>query len=356
MKEETRLQRRTVLTATGTAALVGATGVATAQTASTVATAPIPDSPDAYAYPTMGVDDGETPTAIVYGNFKCPYTKGFVSGNFPAIIEEFVKTGRLKIQFYNLAYEPGTTSSYFISGSDPRCAAMGLGAWDEDPNSYWQFFAETFDDPPSGYVDYNELASRAQSAGVSNANEIADRVRSGKYHAEVEQVSAEAARDGVTYTPTLELAGDTTAPHHGTQAILTWIESRLNDEAVETTSTNTERTDDRSAAESGDTTDSDTQESGSNIDSDTPEPSGDTDSSTRETGSDTGSDTRESWGDTVSSDRDPNNTSNSMCESARSDENVIQTEMQNVNSSENGGAVWNDDGGSNDIWGVDEEC
>ena len=330
MQEETFIQRRNVLTATGTVALLGVAGVASGRTASTVANAPVPNSPDSHTYPTMGSGDG-TPTATVYGNFKCPYTKEFVSGNLQAIIDEFVTTGRLALRFYNLAYQPGDTSAHYISSSDPRCAAMGIGVWNEDPDSYWQFFAETFDDPPEGYVDYSELASRARSAGVSNADTIAKKARAGEYDAAVERISDEAGANGVTFTPTLELAGDTTAPHHGTQAILDWIESRLGDASANTGNAGSERTENRSADESGQQSE----------DATAPE----------ERASETSTDSSNTT-----------NTSGSTGESSETDEGVIDTEMKNADSGDNGNAIWSGNERCNDPWqstGLlesDDEC
>ncbi|MFC4541591.1 thioredoxin domain-containing protein [Halosolutus amylolyticus] len=221
------------MTATGTVSLLGIAGVAAGRS-SPIVDAPVPSDPDAYAYPTMGDDDA--PTATIYGNYKCPYTQEFVAGNLEAIVEEFVEPGRLALQFHNLAYEPGDTSAYYISSSDPRIAAVDVGVWDEDPDGYWRFHRETVADTPSGTVDYDDLEERLQSAGVANAEAIVDRARVGEYDDEVEQVAAAAAADDVSFTPTLELGGDTTAPHHDRDDILDWIEKRLGDDEQETDS------------------------------------------------------------------------------------------------------------------------
>ncbi|WP_306059402.1 thioredoxin domain-containing protein [Natronococcus wangiae] len=181
----------------------------------------------------MGTDT-DAPTATVYGNFKCPYTRDFVFGNLEPIIEEFVVTGRLTLEFSDLAYEPGSTSEYWISDSDPRIASAGLAVWDEDPDSYWQFYHDTFADAPTGYVDYDELASRARSADVSNVDALIDRAEAGAYDAAIERAAATADEDGISFTPQLELAGDTAAPHHDTRSILDWIEARLEDAPAET--------------------------------------------------------------------------------------------------------------------------
>ncbi|MFU8869983.1 DsbA family protein [Natronococcus sp.] len=224
MSRKSQTTRRSVLTATGAVSLLGLAGVASGSASS--GGVPIPDDADERTYPTVGTNS-DAPTASFYGNFKCPSSQGFVSGNLQEIVSEFVSEGLLNVEFCNLAYEPGSTSQYFISDSDPRLAAVGLAVWDEDPSSYWQFVTETYSDMPSGHVGYDELESRARSAGVSNVEACIERAQAGEYEADVEQVATLADGDGISYTPQLELAGDTTAPHHGTQAIIDWLDARL---------------------------------------------------------------------------------------------------------------------------------
>ncbi|WP_394740367.1 DsbA family protein [Natronococcus roseus] len=220
------MTRRSVLTTTGAVSLLGLAGVASGSGSSDGV--PIPDDAGERTYPTIG-SNSDAPTATFYGNFKCPSSQDFVSGNLQEIISEFVTEGQLNVEFCNLAYEPGDTSQSFISGTDSRLAAVGLAVWDEDPNSYWQFVTETYTDMPSGHISYDELENRARDAGVSNVDAVIERAEAGEYDADVEEVATLASNDGITYTPQLELAGDTTAPHHGTQAVIDWLDSRLED-------------------------------------------------------------------------------------------------------------------------------
>ncbi|MDG5761191.1 thioredoxin domain-containing protein [Natronococcus sp. A-GB1] len=226
MSRKPQMTRRSVLTTTGAVSLLGLAGVASGSAPSDGV--PIPDDAGERTYPTIGTNS-DAPTATFYGNFKCPSSQDFVSGNLQEIISEFVTEGLLNVEFCNLAYEPGDTSQAFISGTDSRLAAVGLAVWDEDPNSYWQYVTETYTDMPSGYISYDELENRARAADVSNVDAVIERAEAGEYDADVEEVATLASNDGITYTPQLELAGDTTAPHHGTQAIIDWLDSRLDD-------------------------------------------------------------------------------------------------------------------------------
>jgi protein-disulfide isomerase len=226
MSRKSQTTRRSVLTTTGAVSLLGLAGVASGNASSDGV--PIPDDADERTYPTIGANS-DAPTATFYGNFKCPSSQDFVSGNLQEIISEFVADGQLNVEFCNLAYEPGDTSQSFISDTDSRLAAVGLAVWDEDPNSYWQFVTETYSDMPSGHISYDELENRARAADVSNVDAVIDRAEAGEYDGAVEEVATLASNDGITYTPQLELAGDTTAPHHGTQAIIDWLDARLDD-------------------------------------------------------------------------------------------------------------------------------
>lgn len=228
MPQQTR--RRFVKLVAGTT-LFGAIGAGSASAASPLSDVPTPDEADS-TYAVMGTD-GDNPTATLYGNFKCPYTQRFVQGNLHAVIDEFVTTGELNLQFRDLAHEPDPSdpshgsAEYYISASDPLIGQAALGVWDVQPGNYWGFFETMFDDPVSGYVTLSEMTDRMRAADVGNRSTIAARVEKNRYRSAVEANADAANRVGVSFTPTLELNGATTAPHHGTQALLDWLDANL---------------------------------------------------------------------------------------------------------------------------------
>jgi protein-disulfide isomerase len=266
MRRKPQMTRRSVLTATGAFSLLGIAGVAAGSSSSTVANAPVPDDADSRTYPTMGTNT-DAPTARVYGNFKCPVTEEFVFGNLEAIIDEFVSTGRLNLEFRNLAYDPGSTSSYFISDSDPRMAAAGLAVWDEDPDGYWQFLVDIFADRPSGHVSYDDMESRASSAGVSDADSAVDSAETGAYDGTVDQIARTAGDVGISFSPQLELNGETAAPHHDTQSILDWLEARVDEAPAEPEP----EADDESEEEEDEESEAETEETDAQDESETDE-------------------------------------------------------------------------------------
>ncbi|WP_433626991.1 DsbA family protein [Halomicrococcus sp. NG-SE-24] len=210
--------RRQFLRLTGGAALFGFTGTASANDATDpVSTAPVPGEPGQFTYATMG--EGSNPTATLYGNFKCPYTKEFVLGNLEAVVEEFVEPGKLDLRYRALAYEPPGQSShgssyYYISDSDPRISECAMGAWDLAPDDYWAFFRDMFESQVSGTVTYDEMRSRMNDSDVDHRWGAISRAKDSDYEDPVYQTRYAAGDVGVTFTPTLALDGATTAPRH----------------------------------------------------------------------------------------------------------------------------------------------
>lgn len=207
--------RRKFLAVTGSAAVTSVAGVGSASAAVPISNAPVPDN-TSVMYPTMGTD-AENPTATVYGNFKCPFTQDFVNNVLPDLIEKHVKPGKLNIRFRTISYEPygrgsthGTQSNAFISDSDPTISATHLGVWEEDPESYWQYFESMFAEPLiSGTVTPEKLEPIMDQSGVDNIKEIVARVNNGKYDSLVKD-SHDASLDlKIEHTPTFEIADST---------------------------------------------------------------------------------------------------------------------------------------------------
>lgn len=213
------------------AATFGLGVVGTANATPSVGGVPVPDDTDDLTYATMGTD-ADNQTATVFGNFKCPYTQNFVNNNLKDVIDEYVTTGQLNVEFRALAYQPpGTTShgssTYYISSSDPRISEVALSAWNERPAEYWDFFEMMFQELVSGTVTYGEMRNHLESAGVGDRSEIIGDAKGGDYDSAVERTADVAGTVDVSFTPTFELDGDTTAPHHDTDSLLDWIDSRL---------------------------------------------------------------------------------------------------------------------------------
>ena len=221
------------------AGLIGVTGNASAADDWVINDAPVVS--DA-TYPTMGTD-ASNPTATVFGNFKCPNTQEFVQQNLDHLIRDFVKSGKLNLQFRTVAYEPHPgdsshgSSYWYISSSDPLISEASVGVWDVDSNDYWQFFLDMFQNKVSGKVTLDDLGDRMSDSGVENIGTIRDRTAAGRYEDDVKR-SKRAARDaGLKWTPWMEFRGDTASPHHDYSKVSSWLESHLPSSSATTQST-----------------------------------------------------------------------------------------------------------------------
>ncbi|WP_266081779.1 DsbA family protein [Haladaptatus caseinilyticus] len=296
---ERNSSRREFLKTVGIVTAAGLSSTIPASAAN-VTDAPIPDTTDDLTYATMGTAK-DNPTAVVYGNFKCPYTQKFVQdGNLEAVINEYVTTGDLNVQFRALAYQPpGTTShgssTYYISDSDPLISEAAMGVWDVSPDDYWNFFDFMFSDLISGNVSFSEMENRMQSADVSDRNEIVDRASSDNYTESVEQSRYSAGDYDVSFTPTMVLNGETYAPHHDTDDLLSWIGKRISSASEPTDTESTSGDDSEPSSEQGtnESTSTDSSSNEENKPSESPDRSTSDESNTTDNDS-SSSDTSES--------------------------------------------------------------
>ena len=226
------LLRSAGIALTSTAVLgTAADGARAASPDETIAGAPVEAVSD-WMYPTMGTSD-DNPWATVYGNFKCPYTQEFVLTHLPALVEEYVAPGRLNFRFRSLVYEPDPddpshgSSYYYISESDPDIARSAYGVWEREPETYWQYFADLFQDQPSGATHADQLEDRMRESGVDDWEAVGDEVADDAHQYYLERTRRAAAGLGVEYTPTMEFMGDITPPHHGVSDLFAFIDSRL---------------------------------------------------------------------------------------------------------------------------------
>lgn len=218
---------------TGALSTVAAGDASAASRTRQVGGAPFRPVADA-RYATMGTD-GDAPTATLYGNFKCPYTRNFVLNHLPALVRDYVRTGRLNLRYRSLAYEPDTSDPShgilpeYISEDDPDIARTGLGAWNEEPGNYWAFFLSMFEKQPSGGYDVGELEDLMNRYGVRNWGQIGNYVAADRYEDALRDTQDAAGRRGVTATPTLVFEGASTYPHHGggNGDLYDWLDGRL---------------------------------------------------------------------------------------------------------------------------------
>lgn len=239
--------RRQFIVASGVA--LAGTGALSGAAAAETSGAPAPDDPGQYDYPTT-TEDAEAPVATVYGGFDCPYTADMVEESFRDILEEFVEPGRLTLTFRALEYDEN--GDPYISQDGVVCGQAAGGVWQEDPDSFWDFFAEVWQHQP-GDMSESKIEEIMNDAGVENAAYIADNLEN--WDPELRETADDAYAEGVEWTPTIELKGDL----GNREDVVEWIEARLDDDGEQQEAEESEETQESDGSEE----DTDEDDSGS---------------------------------------------------------------------------------------------
>lgn len=174
-------------------------------------TVPTPSDPSDHRYATMQAR-ADVPTATVYGNWKCPYTAEFVQGLLPDLVEEFVASGDVGVEFRAVAYEDGDP---FLGPDAPRAARAGLAAWNVDPEAYWQYFAYVFANQPSEDVAWAQtdvLARFATAADVQSADRFEAAFTGSTHRDAVRETAERFQRLGEDAVPRVVTGDGVTAP------------------------------------------------------------------------------------------------------------------------------------------------
>jgi protein-disulfide isomerase len=139
-------------------------------------------------------------TLVEFADLQCPYCAQAANDALPAVIDRYVRTGRVKIEFQPLAF----------IGSDSQTAAQYAAAAAQQ-DRLWQFvelFYRNQGEENSGYVTQDYLDRLIRASGIDAARLTAAR---GGGQAEEILTNAQQLADagGISSTPTFQLrAGD----------------------------------------------------------------------------------------------------------------------------------------------------
>jgi len=151
-------------------------------------------------------------SATLYGNWKCPYTRDFVNSNLRDVVKKYVEPGHLRLRFRSLAYVNGHP---FLGPDAPRAARAGLAVWNENPTSFWRYFATIFASQPNEEYQWattDQLLRFAKAANVGHRDRIRTAITSGKYQKPVRETVTDAQKNGIHSVPRLVVGGTVTSP------------------------------------------------------------------------------------------------------------------------------------------------
>jgi protein-disulfide isomerase len=143
---------------------------------------------------------GSAPVNIsLYEDFQCPICAQFSHDTFPELVDQDVRSGKVKIVSEPLA---------FIGSDSVEAARAALAAGEQ--NRYWPYSSLLFEnqgEENSGYVTSDFLRGLAQDTPGLDVNEWSSDLGGSAFTPELEAAQARARSDGVDATPTLVVSG-----------------------------------------------------------------------------------------------------------------------------------------------------
>jgi protein-disulfide isomerase len=142
----------------------------------------------------LTLGDPEAPVTLVeFADLQCPFCKQASDNSLPTLVDRYVKTGRLRIEFRNFA----------ILGPDSEKAARALQGAAEQGKA-WQFIDLWYlnqGEENSGYVTDPFIMRIARGAGVSDPQAVVDASNDVEDMSTIEAARRDAEEFGVDSTP-----------------------------------------------------------------------------------------------------------------------------------------------------------
>ncbi len=146
--------------------------------------------------------DANAPISIIeYGDYQCPFCVKFFKETEPAIRENYIKTGKVKMVFRGFQFL-GPESLLAAEGAE--CAKDQKKFWDFHDGLY--LLEETDGQENNGNITNAALVSLAKNKGL-DGDAFSQCLSSGKYADQVKKDTASAQSAGVRSTPTVYVNG-----------------------------------------------------------------------------------------------------------------------------------------------------
>ena len=145
----------------------------------------------------LAVGDPDAPVTLVeYADLQCPYCAEWAVRTMPALVEDYVRTGQLRIVFHGLAFL-GPDSDKAVRAA--IAASAGDRLWNMVDGFYRSQGSEN-----SGWVTDDLIDQIAAQAGL-DGGELRDRGDESWVDEELSRANAAAQSAGVQGTPSFEL-------------------------------------------------------------------------------------------------------------------------------------------------------
>lgn len=157
----------------------------------------------------MTLGDPNAPVTIIeYADFQCPFCGNFAKDTLPRIVEDYVLTGKVKVEFRVV---PFLSRQPMDSDSNESVQAAEAAACALDQGQYWQYnhtlFAHQNGENEGAFVNAN-LIALAEQLGLDK-NDFTSCLTQGTHQQAVINSLAQAQSEGIAQTPTLVINGET---------------------------------------------------------------------------------------------------------------------------------------------------
>lgn len=155
---------------------------------------------------TLG-DPNAPVTVTEYADYQCPFCKQFATGEEATLVNNYVKTGKVKLVFHDFPFIGGNNNDNdsFRAAEASRCAL--------DQGKYWQYHDKLFEKQGkenSGAFSQDKLVGFARDLGL-DTTAFTQCLDTNKYEQAVAQSRDEASKAGVTQTPSFGIDGSPSA-------------------------------------------------------------------------------------------------------------------------------------------------
>lgn len=190
-----------------------------------LADVPIPEDPGSHQFPVAGTGDADVRVEF-FGGWKCRHTRRFVEGGFADLLDEYVRTGDVDLEFHGVAYRNGGR----LHGEDgPRTARAGLAVWYAQPEAFWSYFEYVYANVErrDGWAEPDRLRRVADEAGVEDHEQFARTVRSGAFEDQLEETMERVEERPITAVPRIAVDGDPYSPTAHRDDLVEAVEAAL---------------------------------------------------------------------------------------------------------------------------------
>ncbi|WP_262173173.1 DsbA family protein [Saccharococcus sp. Marseille-Q5394] len=180
---------------------------------------------DITGQPSFGEEDAPV-TVVEFGDFKCPSCKAWGERVYPALVKDYIETGKVKFSFINVLFH----------GKESTLASIAAeSVFERNPGVYWDFHQALFDAQPVENHDASWVTPERILEIASGFPEIDQTLlkEDMEQQATMENVKIdeELVREaGVSMTPTIVINGKVMENPFDYEAIKATIEQEIKDE------------------------------------------------------------------------------------------------------------------------------